>query len=269
MRHLAVDCGRYAVKVLGANHYLDRFPSYVGETRERRLINAPRDTDITLTTSLGTFFVGDLAKDESQGGARIMTANKIHQDTQLLIMAAVARAAQDGDAFVVTTGLPVEHHTPDMAEGMKTLLRGHFSCAVNDVAKRFSIDRVNIAVEGASAYATLCAGQGGVRRILDIGSRTVNYGTIIDGRYRDRESGTLDFGADTIGEPAALSRRIVAELSRALPDLNADTYLIGGGAILCATHLRPYFATLRHVLEPEWVNTRAFFEIGERAMRRA
>ena len=264
--HIAIDCGRYEVKVIGANGYHDHFPSYIGESRELKLVNVLRETDIILRTSEGSWFVGSLAKDESNGAGSMMTANKVHADTKLLILAAVARATKGGEKVIVTTGVPVRFHSAQTKQELNNLLVGKYSVSINHIPKTFEITKVNIVVEGPSAYTTLCAAQLGIRRFVDIGSRTVNYGTVVNGRYNDRESDTLDYGYDTIDADArTISRRIATDLSRVWMDLSADTYVFGGGAITSAHWLRDHFPRLITPENPQWVNVQAFYAIGEKA----
>ncbi|WP_018130574.1 ParM/StbA family protein [Effusibacillus pohliae] len=266
MRHLAIDCGRHAVKVVGPDGYRDYFPSWVGEARELRLRNELRSTDIILRTPAGQYFVGDLAKDESHGGARLMTASKVHADTKILVLAAAARAVSDGETVSITTGVPVEFHTDAVKRELAALLTGAHVVEINGTVRRFTVQQVRVAVEGPSAYVSLCAGHGGVRRFIDIGSRTINYGTVRNGRYIDRESGTLDFGFDTLcADPGAFARRVAGDLSRAWTDLTTETYLFGGGARRCSGELALYFPHLLCAADPVFTNALAFFRIGERA----
>lgn len=266
MRHVAIDCGRSTNKVIADNGYRDYFPSDIGEYRTRKLHNELRPTDIILRTQFGSFFIGDLAKDESFGSARLMTSSKVHLDTKTLIITAIARWVENGEEVILTIGVPVESHTPKTKQEMNELLLGHYVVEINGVLKEFTIKKVNISVEGASAYMALCRGQGGVKRFIDIGSRTVNYGTIINGRYQDKESGTLDYGCDTVNaNNSTLSRKIAADLSKVWKHFNDETHLLGGGAFKCSQELLRFFPNLLCATDPVFTTAQAFYVIGGNA----
>lgn len=266
MIHLGIDAGRFAVKAVGKEGYKDRFPSWIGEYRDLKLTNGLRKTDIILKTDMGTVFIGDLARDESYGGSRVMTATKVHPDTKLLILAAAARAIKDGDALKVTTGVPVEFYKKKVKEDICKLIIGEYDVEINGIRKKFSIEKVIMSVEGPSAYRRLCRGKGGVKRFLDIGSRTINFGTVINGRFIDRDSDTLDYGVDTVSlNGLNLCRKITADLSQRWATLGDETYIIGGGVRVCGPFLHHFLSRCIYVVNPDFVTAETYFEIGEEA----
>lgn len=273
MKHIVVECGRSSV-VTVAHRWVDErtkpfiLPAFVGEKRQRNITNERLDTEIELVTSFGSFFVGDLARAESHGAGRLMTKSKIHDDTKVLILASVARAVPDGESVVLTTNLPIEQHSAGQKKALANLLRGEHAVVINGTKKRFVIERVNVGAEGAAAYMFLCRGQGGTRRFIDLGSRMMNYATVRNGRYIDRESGSLNYGCDTV-KGANLVHRVVSDLSAAWADFNDWTYLLGGGAYKHSEGLARYFPRLMCAAYPVLTNSFALFEIGEGAMANA
>jgi plasmid segregation protein ParM len=260
---LGIDAGRCTTVAAGADGYLDKFPSFVGEARALNLENELRPTDIVLATNFGNFFVGDLAKDESMSGARLMTESKVHVDTKALVVAAAARAVKDGEQAAVTTGVPVKLHTPIVKGELQNLLLGEYAVEVNGEAKRFEIAKVNVAVEGPSAYVLLTPNRRGTIRYLDLGSRMISAGTMRDGRKVDKESFSLEFGCDTVAvNNAGLSRLIVSELSQKWPDLKQPTWVFGGGIRRCGNFLAQYLPRMIWAAMPDYVPAQTFYKLG-------
>lgn len=268
---MSANTFHFKMKMIGPNGFTDTFPAEIGPGRPLRLANDLLNTDIHLKTpDIGEWFIGTLAQ-ESWGRRRMMTASKVHLDTKLLTLAAVARAvkAHNDPDVELTIGVPVEFNTPQIRDEMQRLLIGNYDVGLNGEPIHFQIHAVRMIAEGPSAYAALCPGEMGIKRIIDVGSRTINFGSIQNGRYLDVESGTLDYGCDTEdSDPQALAGRIAGDLSRIWKNFSSDTYVIGGGAIKHTQYLASYFPQLLNVANPQWVNARAFYAIGEQARQR-
>lgn len=264
--HLGFDGGRYSTALAGPSGYFDIFPSWVGEARELKLKNELRPTDIQLETPIGAFFLGDLAKDESHGGARFMTEAKHHLDTKLLMAAAIGRYAlhTGEERFTVTTGVPAKLHKQENKRALADLLVGGYEVVLNGRKVSFTVERVDVAVEGPSAYMLLCPGAPGTRRFLDLGSRMINYGTMRNGRWVDKESGSLEFGCDSADVPTddALARLITAEISLKWRDFSPITYVFGGGIRRCGNYLARYFPRMIWSASPDLVAALTFRALG-------
>jgi len=270
-QHIAADCGRDLTKALSMGGKVDPFPSWVGTARTRKLENPLIPTDNILQTDFGTFFVGTLAV-ESEDRRRLMVREKVHRDTKIFVLTLISRllAAQHA-RITLTLGVPINQANKDVKQALEELLLGSYALTLNGVQKRFTIDRLQLVHEGAAASRILFPNAPGTQRLIDIGSRTVNFATIVNGRYRDLESDTLDYGAETIESGPALANRIIGDLSRYWGTFQDDTYALGGGILkdgVSAT-LKEALPKLHIPEDPRFLNVRAFFEIGEKAAVKA
>lgn len=272
--HLAVDCGRFGTKVAALVQskrsgkfiwYRDWFPSAVGDPTDQYLPNRRRKTDIMITTTTATKFLGTLALEESTDGSRLMTKTKIHEDTKLLILAAVARFVGDQHVSIkLTTGLPVKMHR-DEKEAMKRLLIGDYALVINGKKRQFTIKQVNVAHEGPAAYTYFCRdeatgkGRGGLIRFVKLGSRMCSYGTVENGRYINAQSGSLDYGMETVGN---IVHKAVADLSKVWSDFGAETILFGGGAAVRRGSFGQFFPRLVVPQRALWTMVETYYQLG-------
>ncbi|MGU3469877.1 ParM/StbA family protein [Paenibacillus sp. D51F] len=222
---LGLDVGRNGVKAFNGNQTLF-IPSVVGEWRERRLVSS-REDDIEVMFRGERYFIGSLALNESEFHRHMMTDNKAHADTLLLALTAIHRAGMPN--VHVTTGLPVEFHDPAAKAAMSDLLTGKWDIEVNGEARTIRILNVKVAVEGGGAFWS--APVDGLVRIIDAGSKTVNFVTMRDRRYVDRDSGTLPFGFNTTNadNPQQMAARIAGELSKKW-EAGDNVFICGGRA---------------------------------------
>lgn len=268
MRHVVVECGRNTVITVtkrwkGPDSAPFVLPAYVGEARVLKLANDPLPTEIVMHSSFGSFFLGDLARNESRGAGRMMTKSKVHVDTKALILASVARVIEcDDEDIMLTTNVPIGLHTSLTKAAMKEMLTGPQELTINGVKKKFTVRQVNVGTECAVAYMILCKRQGGTRRFIDLGSRMINFATVRNGRFIDAESGSLDYGCDTIKD-GDLVHRVVSDLSTMWSDFNDWTYLIGGGAYKHSLGFLQYFPRLLCASYPTVTNALGLFEAVE------
>lgn len=254
---IGIDIGRNGVKTYDGNRTLF-IPSVVGEWRERRLASR-RDDDIEVVFEGERYFIGNLALNESEFPRYMMTDNKAHGDTLILALTAVHLAGLTN--LNVTTGLPVEFHTPLAKSSMRDLLRGKWDIEVNGEKRTIRIMDVKVAVEGGGAFWS--APTDGLVRIIDAGSKTVNYVTMQNKRYVDRESGTLPFGFNTnkTENPRQMAARIAGELGKKWV-ASDEVFICGGRAQILAELLRPYFTTARPINSPLYANAIGFYRVG-------
>lgn len=254
---IGLDIGRNGVKAYtgGRSMYI---PSVVGEWRERR-IRSRRDDDIEAVFQGERYFIGHLAANESEFGRYMMTDDKTHSDTLLLALVSIHLAGFSNVSVI--TGLPVEQHLPDTKEAMRNLLRGQWDIEVNGVRRMIRVTDVKVAVEGGGAFWS--APQDGLVRIIDAGSKTVNYVTMRDKRYVDRDSGTLPFGFNTnkTDNPKQMAARIAGELGKKWA--STDHVVVSGGrAKELAELLRPYFSNAHPLPNPLFANAIGFYRAG-------
>ncbi|CAM2950233.1 ParM/StbA family protein [Paenibacillus sediminis] len=256
--HIGLDVGRNGVKSFDG--VSTRFiPSVVGEWRDRRLQSRSND-DIEVLFRGERSFVGNLALNESEFWRYMMTDDKAHADTRLLALVAIHRAGLTDDV-VVTTGLPVELHTPEAKAAMRNLLLGRWEIEVNGDPRVIRIHDVKVAVEGGGAFWSAPAD--GLIRVIDAGSKTVNYVTMRNKRYVDRDSGTLPFGFNTnkTDNPRQMTARIAGELGKKW-SASDDVRICGGRAEELAKLLRDYFVNARAMANPLYANAIGFYRVG-------
>lgn len=266
--HIAIDSGRYAPKIVMEGGYRDWFPAYVGTGRELKLKNNYGDTDISIKTGDGWFFLGDRAKLESKDGARLRTISKLHIHTKLFVLAAIGRAIlnkkiPNGAHVIVTIGVPVDQFDREIKKQLHEMLVTPYVIEINDELINFMIQDINLSVEGVSAYKLLSNNRKGTNCFIDIGSRTVNFGVVIDGKYINQLSGTLQYGYTDRWKSKELSNKVFADLSEVWTDFSQPTYLLGGGAIYCSTDFMNHFSNLRCAVDPIFLNALTFWTIGE------
>jgi plasmid segregation protein ParM len=215
---IGIDAGNNEVKACGPSG-VDKFPSDIGEYRDRRLKQQHSPDDMVWEYNGKKGFAGTLARYESEYNGKMMGSTKAHEDTLLRVLLALHR--QDDEVFHLVVGQPIESHTEVQKAKIITMLTGAHRITVNGRAKTLHIADVKVAAEGGASYWS-CPVPGVVHQ-LDIGSGTINWATLIDGRYIDKDSFTMGFGANNTktydleamaialtGSPAACSRSISA-----------------------------------------------------------
>lgn len=255
--YVGLDVGRNGVKVFTGDRTI-HFPSVVGEWRDRKLVSR-RDDDIEAVFAGERHFIGNLALNESEFWRYMMTDSKAHEDTRLLTLVAIHRAGLEN--VIVVTGLPVEHHSPEMKAKMRELLVGKWDIEVNGNKRSIRIVDVKVAVEGGAAFWS--APEDGLIRIIDAGSKTVNYVTMRNKRYVDRDSGTLPFGFNTnkTDNPRQMAARIAGELGKKW-SADDSVWICGGRASELAELLRPYFPKSKAMVNPLFANAIGFYRVG-------
>ena len=277
---IGIDVGRNTVKAVSPKKKII-FKSKVGEWRERKLTDGG-NYEVQLNDN--KYFVADLA-EESYFSREMATESKIHDETKILFLAAVGLLAKPNETVQIVTGLPVYQHTPEVKKELKELLEGEHKIKVqNKKAGNYTIEEIIIAPEGGGAYwDALLNSEGKLTnefltekfvRVVDIGSRTINYCAIPQRKYLDRDSSTLNYGvleltnAAEQPDPVAceqFTRRIVADLSKRWLGYRPATDIIllaGGGSILLKEWLRQHFTLAQFLEDPVFSNAEGFYKMG-------
>lgn len=243
---IGLDVGRSNVKVFDGRKYLT-FPSIVGEARELKLDYHQDDQGFRVTfhdhAEPEHCFIGTLARDESEFARQMLLREKATPDTYRLAMTALSQyipEEQTEGYFDVITGVPVRDHDPVTKQRLIDLLQRSCTLTVDGVLKRVHVTRVRVTVEGGGAF--WASPKDGTYRLIDAGSRTINYITMRDRRYVDKESGTLDFGFDTNKSTnlRELTAAIVGEVGKRW-DSHDQIGVIGGNAVALTAELKRYF----------------------------
>lgn len=254
---LGIDAGNYHTKVV-SDKRIFKFPSDIGEYRQLNLDVNHGEYDMVVEYHGQKYFAGTLAKYESEFGSTTYGDSKAHLDAKLRVLIAVYLACKDVLNVQIVTGQPIGKHREKTK--IKRMLEGMHTLTINGLTKRFTIERVEVAPEGAAAYWTFK--QGGKIRIIDVGSGTINCATILDGRYVDRESFTLPFGVNTTQLGVEyLSKGILRTITSKWND-QSPIYVIGGSAEKIAPYLRAKLLPIKY--HPLFANAIGFYEIGAR-----
>jgi plasmid segregation protein ParM len=269
---LGIDPGNYMVKVVGENGLMN-FISAIGEAREINLKQTHGQDDMYFEYQGQNGFAGSLALYESEFGGSIMGDTKAHNDTKLRVLIGIHRYISlyqtDEKEMDIVIGQPISKHHPEEKTRMKEMLKGWHTLTVNGIEKSFHIRNIEVAAEGVSSYWSNPVG--GLVRILDIGSGTVNYSTVLDSRFIDKDSGTLSFGVNTnkTNSLQALSRGIVTHI---LKKWNSQDkiFIVGGIAEQILPNLKEYLPNIevlypiynQQYTSPIFANAVAFYIVG-------
>lgn len=248
---LGVDAGNSQVKVCGEKGY-DIFLSELGEYRDLKLTNTFLRDDMMYEYNGQKGFAGTLAQRESEFSGSMLGSNKAHPDMLIRVLIALHRyETTTRGSFRIIVGQPIIDHTDTFKGIMKAMLIKHHTFTLNGIQKSLTIERVEIAAEGASAY--WASPKGGRVRIIDAGSGTVNIATNDNGMYIDKESDTLPFGLNTniSTDLDALCRRIAIHCLKKWKK-NDEVYIVGGNAEGLLGPMRYHFPNVR-VLTPQFV----------------
>ncbi len=268
---LGIDWGNYKTKVMGP-YGATEFYSDLGEFRERNLVSSFGHDDMVLEYQGKKYFAGSLARFESEFGGVIMGDSKAHEEAKLRALIAIHRYAGDND-YRIVVGQPIGKHSESEKQKIKSMLKGQHTLTINDKKKTFCVSRVEVAAEGAAAIWS--NKKHGLVRILDCGSGTVNAATIVNMKYIDRDSFTLDFGANTgkTSDPGDIAEGIIRCLLKKWK--RTDKILIAGGiaeelqphiekAFINAEILKPIISMNGQpkTLHPMYANAVAFYNIA-------
>jgi len=214
-RVIGFDMGYGFIKVADGQRNL-RFPSVIGEGvgRQRGTFGiqkqaATGDDDLSVTIGDQTYFVGDLAIRQSRVAHRGLSPQRAEgDDLKVLLLGALSMVCREpANEFYVVTGLPPGrmHHADQLAEQ----LRGRFAVTRHqgrrDVEYAIAINTVEVVPQPLGTYwSQVLDERGGVLEhsnllsgrigIVDIGFRTSDFATVIDGEYAPAFSRTVPVG---------------------------------------------------------------------------
>lgn len=259
----AIDAGNYQTKFYDGRQ-LRAFPSLIGEYRERNLLQQHGEYDFEWEYDGQRGFAGTLALHESECADSQKGESKAHPDARLRVLLALHQFGE-GVEHQIIVGQPISMHQETEKAAIKKMLCGRHEVIVNGKRKIIVIRRCEVAAEGVTAGLLVTAG--GLIRVIDVGSGTVNFGTLIDRRFNDRGSFTLGTGMETLRsvEPADFARQIALRALARSWKANDTVYLCGGGAGAVLATLRAYFPGVRMIEgNPEYANVKAFYLIARK-----
>jgi plasmid segregation protein ParM len=191
---IGADGGNYETKIVTPNGAF-KFRSCLGEYRDFNIDKGLlTEDDMVFEYNGKKGFAGTLAESESTFIREMAGDTKAHEDALIRILIGIHRFASGGEHDIIV-GQPIRKHKAEKEHIVRMLKKEH-TITVNGITKTFTIRNVNVAPEGAAAYWCLKENIEKVR-IIDVGSGTVNCSTINEGRFIDRDSFTLSFGANS------------------------------------------------------------------------
>jgi plasmid segregation protein ParM len=265
---IGADGGNYETKIVTPNGAF-KFRSCLGEYREFNIDKGVFSTDdIIWEYKDKRGFAGTLAENESLFIREMAGDTKAHEDALIRILIGIHRFANGGEHDIIV-GQPIKKHKADKDKILK-MFKGEHTITVNGITKSFTIRNVNVAPEGATAYWCLKEYVEKIR-IIDVGSGTVNCATIADGRFIDRDSFTLTFGANSQEnfEIERLAEAIIATSSKRW-DKNDCIRICGGIAEVIKPYLSKYFTDIQVIrpfmqnkfLHPIFANAGGYYELA-------
>lgn len=229
INYIGIDAGNDGTKVAYDGGVFS-FPSCIGEARELKLESKHGAYDLIVEYNGKKYFMGTLAKYESAMIRQTGGLSKVKEETLLRVLVALFLAYKTSYAEIITVnvvvGQPIKMHTQEEKLALRHIIEGTHTVTVNGSEKTFHIAKCSVAAEGASAYFCRNFSEE-LTRIIDIGSGTVNFATIRDGRFIDRDSDTLNFGTEKTDDYEALAKAIVAFVDNRWY-IKDRVYLVGG-----------------------------------------
>lgn len=247
---LGIDAGSHNTKVCDGKSVFS-FLSDIGEYRDRKLNDSFGNDDIVWEYNGEKGFGGTLAKYESEYGGTMKGKNKANPDAILRVLIAIHKYGQENNSIIV--GQPIESHSDIEKNKLKELLKGEHTLKINGVEKHIVIERVEVAPEGPSAL--LSNPKNGLIRVIDIGSGTTNFATLMDLKRIDRGSFTEQIGTEIMRnkDPKQMAKGIYKILSATWGN-NDEIFLTGGGAEIIHPFVKEYITNVQ-VLKPRLGNS--------------
>jgi plasmid segregation protein ParM len=270
---VGIDSGRNATKV--AAERIFSFPSRIGTARQLQLESG---LDYEVEINGDKYFVGWLA-EEALDRRGVVGESKFLKEMKICFLTALALANCPGKRNYITTGLPVSQHTPQDKLLLISLLKGQYRVRIGGKETELNISNINAVPEGAGAWWDAILNDYGrvaepallqqpVVRIIDLGSRTINYLTLNEGRFVDRLSGTLNYGCLELDHPAndpeKFAQRIKADLMQKWLEVRPSelTFLTGGGALVMEETLARLLPNTTIATDPVTANARGYKKLG-------
>jgi plasmid segregation protein ParM len=265
MQIIPIDTGRDTIKLLNKK----QFRSVVGDWQKRNLSN---EGDFEVVINGSQFFVGDLAIAESLTPREMTTESKIHPETKTLFLTGVALTMTDENPIVIT-GVPVNQFLPKTKENLENLLCGSYNIKINDQPTKYlNISNITIVPEGAASFWYALSQnpqlEYGKKRIIDIGSRTVNTATLDCKRYINKDSGTLPYGCLKLKDDKItheqLANKIIADLSQKWLEYSSEDVILltGGGSLLLGEILKSHYKNCQIIPNPVFANVQGYYRMG-------
>ena len=271
---IPIDCGRNTVKLLNNQS----FRSVVGDWHHREI--SDNEEYEVIINDKEKHFVGQLALDESFAPIEMSTASKIHEQTRVLFLTGVGLSLEEDDSdLYICTGVPVDQFNATTKSALENLLFGKYDIQINGEHKKFCINNLNIIPESVASFQYALSKDEnlsiGKKRIIDLGSLTVNYSSMNGSKFVTRDSGTLAFGSIKLkGNQIDNSQyvgKIVAELSQRFTDyeISDRVLLTGGGALQFGDLFKKYYPNCSVLDNCVYANVEGYHRMGVKKRAKA
>ena len=265
---IGIDNGGSSTCVVTRNTQ-DWFPSVKSLYGKRTLTTPKGKKDFVVEYKGETYIAGYLAKYDSSMPLQFHSQSKQNLFFDLSVLIAIHQYGYL-DNYVVTT-CPVDMHIDDEKNGTKHRLVGSHTIKVNGITKTFRISDLKVVPEGAASFWTLEVK--GLSRFLDLGSRTINYVSILNDeettRYLDTQSGTFFAkGTEALDEnynPKGLADFLAGRLfAKGWKETDEQIYLVGGGSLDSdfVEGIRVYFPNAKIIDDPIMSNASGSYILG-------
>lgn len=260
-----VDAGNDNTKFFDGKQLI-KYPSAIGfNSLERNLRGGRRPYDFEWEYEGKTGFAGTLAVDESEYAETRRDDSKAHFDCLLRVLIALHQFGS-GIEFNIVVGQPIDFHTEEEKKAIRLMLQKRHDITVNGIRKTIIINRCEVAPEGAAAG--LLAPVAGTVRVIDIGSGSVNFATLIDRSYNNKGSFTFTEGMQSkrTMDHESFARQIGTKALNRKWRKGDNVYLCGGGAADILPYLQRDFFPYAELIdnEPIFSNVKAFYLLAEK-----
>jgi plasmid segregation protein ParM len=249
------DWGNAYTKICTPNSVYS-YPSDIIPYRKIKVSNALREHDYIFEYKGRKGIAGTLARDERTPLDRTRKGDtKLHEDALIRLLIGLPE-----QPIKLVVGQPINRHSEDK-ERIIRMVKGTHYITVNGQLKRVEIIDVVVGVEGGSAYLSNPQKR---MHLIDIGSGTINFATIRDGRFINSQSTTIAQGLENTEQDY---QSIAANIENIVLDLGwkDSIYAMGGGANVIPLPYPKFNPIFKgRVYNPEFANCIGYYKIGEK-----
>lgn len=232
-----VDAGKSSLKA-SSNYGLYSHPSRLYSYRDFKVDIELGSKDYIVHWKGKMYLGGCLGEREGDFGVFHSGLTKIHESTLINILLYLSRYSERYAKIVI--GCPISIRTNQEKEALSNMIKGKHSIIINDREHEINILDCKVAPEGAGAFWS--NPRDGICNGLDFGSTTVNYFRVENKEYRDKKSGTFDFGFENVVnmDYEAMAASIASFLENKW-NKKELIMLCGGGAKIMESFIKEHF----------------------------
>lgn len=252
MQKLCVDLGYGYTKAIASNGEKVIIPSIVGPGYKRNMAALLGETNsinadnlhvrIKEESETSEFFVGNLARKESQTASYAFEENKInHPNTKALLSAVAGLMLDNNEETILVTGLPLEYfqtQKEEFEQFLKTFKAEVTLYGTNvEVTRNVSFDQVIVYPQAAGAIYDALTRNPSLTRMkdvligtIDIGHKTTDYIVFeVTNKmtFVQSLSGTINFGISVLHNH--LDQAYYMSQNRHLKPMDAEKIIRNGG----------------------------------------